>query len=919
MERAAKVWLWRSLAGVLLGTGLAVGGFQLVLNTPLGPWLANRRPERLRIDWDSAWSWTPGRLEVRGLRLRGSSRSTVWRLEVDRGHARIRWSDLLSRRFHLESFTGEGARFAVARRQPVPARRPKSPSAPSRPGWTVEIDRAALEGVQLVRLHGLEIAGAGRARGRMRLQAGGDFALTDGRYTVAGGRLLFRGAEIARGVDLRAEAAMAPFAVRRHPGLESLDFISGSLNAGASLAAEETGTTPGRFRLALRVEQGRLAAGSRLDWAGPPTAAMVRGRRGVLGPLTIAGGVIPASQGPLLRLTANAAGLVLGGAGRPPVVQTGAVTLAATTAELSLRRLFGTARQLGRTAALAVPFAGEVAAADLRLGSVKGRLGWQVEVDRARGSIDLSALLDRRVVLYGLQGEGAAARIDVLAVEAPAVAKKRPGWSVEVEGARVTGVREVAFGERRLAGDGTAEFSLAVTPGSGFELRRGRLEIPRGRYRSGATRVSDDLTLRTEARLAPRPDGAPSGPAGVLRRLSGRAELTGTARSLGLLDRLVLDKAPWLRLDARGRLAADLRLEAGRLMPGTSVTVRSGHLSATLLDDAVAGSGTVTARVVEGPAGPRGELRAFFDRFSIAPSWGRPGVVLVRGGGLALSARSDALDLASRPMADLRAEVRLPSAEVPDLKVFDAYLPERTGVSILGGRGRMELSLTLDSATQTAAGRAQLRSRDAAVQVQDLELRGAVTVAAVLDSRDLGRHEFRIAGSRVDLAGITYREIGDDAGALDPAGAAAVPGAAPGWWSRVELTDGALTWGKPPALHATARIRMKDADLLLNLFSRRRHFLAWFRPLLRLEGLEAVGDFRIGDGAIVVDPLQVTGGALDLRSRLRFSGGSRRGELLVRYGRLTTGIELVDGRRTFHLRQAERWFEDTAPAAARRP
>lgn len=905
---AIGLWLRRLLLAALFGVALLFLGYQLFLHTPLGPWALNRRPERFRIHWDSASGLVPGRLEVEGLRLEGATRRIGWSLSVERGQGRIRLRDLFHRKLVIEGFEGQGVRASVARLDPPPS----LPPAPrrrgaGRPGWTVEVGDTRLTDVGEVSLYGVRLAGAGEARGRCQFQIGGDFALPEATVRLTGARLFQGEHELARGVDVEARATITPFAVRRHPGLQAFDFTSGSLRASGSLTAVRPGprapADPGRLDLDLELERGRLAPGTRLAWSG----ALAPGTGGPTGPLRLAGGVEAAAGGPRLQLAASAPGFAIGGgAGHPPLFATGPVTLAAVTPETSLSRLLATARDLGRTrASSAAAFTGELSATDLSFQSARRRLAWRVAVERARGRIDLPALFDRRVVLHGLEGEGAVARLDLGPVSPAGEKKEGSGWSVEVADARVTGVREVAFGERSVAGEGTAELALTVAPGGVFTLRKGTLAIPSGRYRSGGKVVSRDLALAAEARLAPSAvpataGAADAGAAAVLRRLSGRLELSGTVLSLGLLEKLILQNAPWLRLDARGRLAADLRLEEGRLTPGTSLSVRAARVAARLFDDEAVGTGSVTARVDKGS---RGELRVGFDRFSVAARDGKPGKVLVRGRGLAVTAQSRDLDLAARPFSDLKAEVRLPSAEVPDLTAFAGYLPPATGVAILSGRGRAELGLTLDAAAQAASGRAALTAPEVRVAVQDLELSGVLALEAALRSSDLRSRRFHLSGSRLDLTGVRYGEIGAEAD----------PGRTEGWWCRAVLRDGSMIWGRPLSLSASTEVRMKNADPILNLFARRRRFLGWFKNLLELENLEARGDLRVGDGAIVLSPLQVTGEKLDLRSRLRFSRQSKEGELFVRYGRLATGLELRDGRRTFHLRQPEEWFEGTSP------
>src|SRR6185503_18423484 len=354
---------------------------------------------------------------------------------------------------------------------------------------------------------------------------------------------------------------------------------------------------------------------------------------------------------------------------------------------------------------------------------------------------------------------------------------------------------------------------------------------------------------------------------------------------------------------------ADLTLERGRFATGSRLQVRGAPVVATLLASEATGRGTLDVAVEPGPSQPRTALRLRFERFGLADRR-RPGQApYLRGSGLQIAAVAPAAVDLVQPVQDFEATVDLPDAELPDLRVYDSLLPADAGLQLLGGRGRARLHLQASTATRKATGTAGLTSSDARVRFQNVELQGRLAVRAPLATSDLMGNRFDLSGTKLDLDGVAYR---DRDGAAE--------GGA-GWWGRIELTKAALRWSDPVSLRGEARLRMKDSGPLLALFAHKSVLVRWFDQALRVEGVNAQAVFRLDANLVAIDSLRGTSepGTLELRSRMLFLKFRCRGDLLVRYGRLTAGVELRDGARDVKLRKAEEWFENAARAWPKGP
>ncbi|HEX3531397.1 MAG TPA: hypothetical protein VH988_30415 [Thermoanaerobaculia bacterium] len=829
-----------------------------------------------------------------GLRLAGSGPRLTWQLTADHGGGQIDLAALFRRQILLDQVQVDGI---TAKAEKTRTPRPERPAGQG--VWTVHLAGARLTGIREAAFDDLRLDGSLEVGGDLALDPDGSFALDGLAVRLAAGRL-HRGAEtLASGLTMTTDLRLGRTSQLLQTGL---DGLSGSVTAGGTLtsvpflAASGAGRSGNfsRFRLDLHLDRGRLVPGTRL--------AVTAGK-----PLRIDASVETAKAGqpPRLVLSGEAKGLALGGGGagaNPPLLRAGTAILRTVTPELELRRLLATAEELkaGEPAA-GEPLTGDLEIEGMQAVGVGERIVWQLAADRASARLNLPALLERRAVLSGLRITGAVAEIDT-ATGPPPVVPPEKRWAVEIRDARIDDLRSIAIPAGRLIGPGHLEGDLTVDRARVLTVPRALLTMSAGRIESRRNPVARGVTVRADLRLSPFEPAKVHGLA-LLRTLSGDIAVQGQVSSLGFLDRY-LERVPSVEVDGEGRLDADVRLAAGELLPGSRFDVRGGKVRATFLNSVADGEATV-AGTVAGGAQPIATVRVDFSTFAIAPqpadSDPEPPSTYMRGAGLRLGITSNDLDLAT-PVSNLHAAIDLPDGQIPDLTVYNTYLPPGTGIAILSGTGRLRLHFDIDATGRTGNGEVLLTSDTAQVRFQELELAGnlmlRLMLRAELTGKSLKTQTFQIAGTRLDFDRVTYREIG------------AAPGTeSPGWWSHLRMTDGTMTWGRPLTLQGAATLEMKNSGFLLSVFDPKKKILHGFRHLLSIEGVHAEGIVRCGDGAIEISPLRVTGGRFDLRSRLRFSKDSKQGDLYLRWGKLAAGIELRDGKRTFKLRHPEAWFE----------
>ncbi len=895
-------WLKR-LALILLALAvLYLLAANLFLNTPLASWVVNRRPQRFQASWSSAWSVWPGAVWVRGLKLQGwTSNQVTWTVTVERGRGSIVLPALLGRRFVVSQFQGEGVRSSVLR---GPGRgappEPKRPDEKPRPPWGIRIEGIEMSDVREVGYNDFRLTGAGgHAEGGFSVVFGHEFRLDGGRLVMPHSRLWMGQEVLAQDLDVDSKVSFAPYAPRQHPGLEGWDFFTGSLAAhgqvppdvpflarsGLSGTSAGTGKAglgrPGRLVADLQVEKGRLVPGSRAELI----AGAAAGSTPAFTLTAEVGGGSPA-----LLLGLNAQGLQAGRLpGRPPIFQCAAITATVESPLVQIRRLFVTTREVRTASNLSAspPLAGDVRVESLKLDAPGSRATMRLTVDRVLGRLDVAALMRQELDVEGLQAEGISAHLDLAPPQQPNPASAGTPWTLRIANAKLAGIRDLGIDELRLAGVSSAEASFSYDPNGNLGVERAVFSLPDGTLFVSGQPAAQRLAVKAEVHAEPLVLGAAPGLA-FLRQVSGSANVRAAVSSLGFL-------APYLRkaglkLQGEGNLDAAVRLDAGRVRTGSRLTIRQARMSATFLDSQASGSGTVTL-AVDPQARP--VARVHLDRFGFA-DLGQPGhPVYVRGRGLEVRAEATgALDLAGAA-PDFDASLAMMDAEVPDLRVYNSLLPEGAGFSILSGTGRLSLRLALSTATGKTRGTASLTSNAARVLLQSLEVQGRVALQVPFASPDLASRHFDLDGVQVTLDQVVYGERG-------------------GWWARARIADGSVVWGQPLSLHAAGEAEMRDSGPLIALFAQKNRFVKWFDNVLSVEGVTARGELRIAKNVVAIESFQAQGGKLEVRSRMRFSKTRKAGDLLIRYGRLTAGVELLDGKRDFKLIHAQEWFDSRA-------
>jgi len=329
MRNRWAAWSWRRrilsvLAGaLLLAVGVLASYFiaaNVLIWTRLLRALINDGPEKVSVEYSSAYSLWPGHVRVRDLRIRDRGIATEWLIVLDKGRASISLFDLLRGRFHPTRIRGKGLALRVRSRltpeEATPLRLsflppiPGFPAPPLRePGerarlptgreWTIRLEDVAVDAVREIWVNDYHYTGDATLTGAMLLHPRRRFEVFPTSLEVRSGTLRLSEEPLAASVRARLDAVIHPYDLRGASGvtilryltgtgwvagrIESLHFLNGMLNTPPTLRLEGgTGTLAAELSLDMGYGKGALDFSAQGVEAVMPDAVMTGEAEGQL-------------------------------------------------------------------------------------------------------------------------------------------------------------------------------------------------------------------------------------------------------------------------------------------------------------------------------------------------------------------------------------------------------------------------------------------------------------------------------------------------------------------------------------------------------------------------------------------------------------------------------------------------------------
>jgi hypothetical protein len=242
----------------------------------------------------------------------------------------------------------------------------------------------------------------------------------------------------------------------------------------------------------------------------------------------------------------------------------------------------------------------------------------------------------------------------------------------------------------------------------------------------------------------------------------------------------------------------------------------------------------------------------------------------------------------------LRAHLAFKGAQLPDLRVYNRYMPN-PHLRFEGGSGAVSGDLYLDAAGDVGRGWVRLSARKAKMRMAGIALRGNIDIDTQLRRADMAKRTFAVDGSTIRLDNISFSEPGGETRS--------------GWWARIHLPRARMDWDKPLAVAGSADVTMKDVGFLLSLFSRQREYPKWVYRLIDSGQAKVKGKVHWNNDTLLLDQVDASNNRFDLLARMRLRGQTRNGSLYAKWGPLSMGVEVDGPKSKFHPVRARQWYD----------
>ncbi|MDP2310207.1 MAG: hypothetical protein Q8P18_29595 [Pseudomonadota bacterium] len=468
-------------------------------------------------------------------------------------------------------------------------------------------------------------------------------------------------------------------------------------------------------------------------------------------------------------------------------------------------------------------------------------------------------------------------------------------WRVALHDVQVDRIRELWIGDYKYTGAATASGNLTLEANKWLEVEQALVTLDGGGVTRGSVSMLTGVQGQIELDLVGTNPVAFEG-RGLFGAISGKVGLTAGVANLSFLD-FYLQSAPWLHLTGGvGELVVDVNVEDGTFQNGSKVAADVNDIVARFLSYSVVGDGAVRLDVSLADGVPQTAIGVEFLDFAI--SLDGDATPHVKGQGFAVSATTADVAL-NRPFTSLDIVLELPEAEIPDVGVYNAYMPQDLGLVLKTGTGTVRGHLEVSTAQSLCHGELFLDGRAVLATLDELTLSGDVAVHAVVPSGNLETGKYDISGTSLELRKIRVISGGSTREGKDDSKA---------WWAQIKLPKGSVAVGAPIFLDGTLDVKFRDTVPFITVFSEKQPLPGWIRGLLGVEPVSGKARIRLGDDVLRVTDFQLFAGQFEVLLELR-----RRkemvGKLYARFGKLSLGMGMENKKSHIQVFNAKKWYD----------
>lgn len=464
-------------------------------------------------------------------------------------------------------------------------------------------------------------------------------------------------------------------------------------------------------------------------------------------------------------------------------------------------------------------------------------------------------------------------------------------WLVRLDDIRADDVREIWIGGVHLTG--LARLAADVSIADPYIDIVGAMSILGMQADIGDRPLASDIAGHVAILLDSLDRKAPDDER--LAAITARARLEADVEDLRFLD-FYLAAVPWLSFSGLGHARLDVGLDEGQLLVGSTFAAEFPDLLVRVLHNDIIGAGRTRAEIrLDSDGLPQSHVAVDFDSFAVRAD-GTTGA-LIEGSGFRLEAESPDVSL-TQPLSAVDVVIDLPTSRVPDLTLYNTFMPVGVGLSLQGGAATVRAHLIASSVNSRASGDVWLTGDDVEVRLTPFTITGDMELHGRLADADLVAGHYDLAGSSLIL-----KQVG-----LIDQGNRAKGDRRRDWSATLNVSTGTIQVGAPVFLNTTVRMTCRDSTPFVRLFVKPGALPRWAQERLSVPHLSGSATLAVGEDTLAIAPARIRSGNYQLDLRYYRTGPAGRGELLVAAGPLALGVALRASGPKVHVLGATNWF-----------
>jgi len=470
--------------------------------------------------------------------------------------------------------------------------------------------------------------------------------------------------------------------------------------------------------------------------------------------------------------------------------------------------------------------------------------------------------------------------------EAPS-APPNPQWAVKIEGAQFQGLKKIWVDRYQFEGDVAVAGGFGIKPEEEVWVGPATLDFTSGRVSLQGKAVLEPISGHLDVKLDPFDPNAKD--ISDLKFVNAKAELHSHVDTLNFLN-VYLGSAKWIRVkNGGGPLSVKVQMEKGVMIDPSTFSVTSDKTELDFLGARLTGKTKVVGQT---EPGNKGTLTLNVDDFEVTDP--KTSEKFVDGSGLlivARAARTSLNDILDEPDIDLT----LNDARMPDLRLYNRYLPKHARVRITNGEGRVTASIQTKRGGGRDKGSLVMRARQIKVDYdKKLNMKGDLEIKALLKQGHLEQKRFDISGTQISLENV-------------------VAGNSPRWAGKLSFPKAKFHLQTPFLAHGEARCQLKDIRPFLAVYMVGNKIPEAIESALEVGNLDAVTWFDVQEELIDFTAIQVKGDGLKIEGRIRILPWEKRIRLITDYKAISVALDKINDDTRLILNDAHGWYDKQSP------